>query len=102
MFAIERELKSLLCLTLACAGAAAAAAEVPASIDVKNCKVDYPKSSLLNEEQGTTSINFLVSASGAVLESKLEKTSGFKNLDKAAISALSHCKFKPGTRDGQP
>jgi protein TonB len=43
---------------------------------------------------------FLVSASGEVVESKVEKSSGFKNLDKAAVKALSACKFKPGMKDG--
>lgn len=78
------------------------AAEVPASFDSKNCKAEYPKASLMNEEQGTVSMSFQVSAGGDVLESKIEKSSGFKNLDKAAIKALSACKFKPGTKDGKP
>ena len=78
------------------------AAEVPASFDPKNCKVDYPKASLMNEEQGTTSMSFLVGADGSVSESKLEKSSGFKGLDKAAIKTLSACKFKPGSKDGAP
>jgi protein TonB len=78
------------------------AAEVPASFDAKNCKVDYPKSSLMNEEQGTVSLSFQVSATGDVMESKVEKSSGFKNLDKAAIKSMSACKFKPGTKDGKP
>jgi protein TonB len=43
---------------------------------------------------------FLVGADGNVIESKVEKTSGFKNLDKAAVKAISACKFKPGTKDG--
>ena len=43
---------------------------------------------------------FLVGADGNVVDSKLEKSSGFKNLDKAAMKALSACKFKPGTKDG--
>ena len=81
---------------------AAFAAEVPASFDPKNCKVDYPKASLMNEEQGTTSMSFLVGADGSVSESKLEKSSGFKGLDKAAIKSLSACKFKPGSKDGAP
>jgi protein TonB len=76
------------------------AAEVPAVFDAKNCKAEYPKASLLNEEQGAVSMAFLVAASGDVLESKVEKSSGFKNLDKAAIKAISACKFKPGTKDG--
>lgn len=78
------------------------AAEVPASFDAKNCKAEYPKASLMNEEQGTVSMSFLVKADGSVADSKVEKSSGFKNLDKAAIKALSACKFKPGTKDGAP
>ncbi|WP_107877727.1 energy transducer TonB [Pseudoduganella sp. UC29_71] len=76
------------------------AAEVPAVFDAKNCKAEYPKASLLNEEQGAVSMAFLVSPAGEVLDSKVEKSSGFKNLDKAALKAISACKFKPGTKDG--
>jgi protein TonB len=75
-------------------------AEVAAVFDAKNCKAEYPKASLLNEEQGAVSMAFLVSPGGEVLDSKVEKSSGFKNLDKAALKAISACKFKPGTKDG--
>jgi protein TonB len=78
------------------------AAEVPASFDAKNCKADYPKASLMNEEQGEVALSFLVSPDGHVLDSKIEKSSGYKNLDKAAIKGISACKFKPGTKDGAP
>ena len=81
---------------------AVVAAEVPASFDPKTCKADYPKASLMNEEQGTTSMSFLVAPDGSVVDAKLEKTSGSKSLDKAAIKSLSACKFKPGTKDGAP
>jgi len=87
-------------LVLSSFAGVAVAAEVPASFDPKNCKVDYPKASLMNEEQGTTSMSFLITADGSVTESKLEKSSGFKGLDKAAIKSLSACKFKPGSKDG--
>jgi len=87
-------------LVLSSIAGVAVAAEVPASFDPKNCKVDYPKASLMNEEQGTTSMSFLISADGSVTDSKLEKSSGFKGLDKAAIKSLSACKFKPGSKDG--
>jgi protein TonB len=87
---------------MSCFCASVAAAEVPAVFDSKTCKADYPKASLMNEEQGTTSMSFLVAPDGAVVDSKLEKTSGFKNLDKAAIKSISACKFKPGTKDGAP
>jgi protein TonB len=80
----------------------AAAGEVPASFDASKCKVEYPKASLMNEEQGTTSMSFLVNADGSVADSKVDKSSGFKNLDKAAVKGISACKFKPGSKDGAP
>ncbi|GAB3447932.1 hypothetical protein GCM10027320_41700 [Massilia solisilvae] len=89
-------------LILSGVAGAVAAGEVPASFDASKCKVEYPKASLMNEEQGTTSMSFLVNADGSVADSKLEKSSGFKNLDKAAIKGISACKFKPGTKDGAP
>jgi protein TonB len=85
---------------LSAVSAVAIASEVPATLDAKNCKAEYPKASLMNEEQGDVKMAFLVAADGGVVESKLEKSSGFKNLDKAALKALSACKFKPGTKDG--
>ena len=87
-------------LLFSVAGPNVLAAEVPASFDAKSCKAEYPKTSLLNEEQGAVSMAFLVSADGHVLDSKVEKTSGYKNLDKAAVKAISACKFKPGMKDG--
>ena len=80
----------------------AAAEETPASFDPSKCKVDYPKASLMNEEQGVTSMAFQVNADGSVADSKLEKSSGFRGLDKAAEKGMSACKFKPGTKDGAP
>ena len=76
------------------------ASEVPATFDAKTCKAEYPKASLVNEEQGDVTMSFLVSADGKVVDSKVEKSSGFKNLDKAAVKAITACKFKPGTKDG--
>jgi|SRR6185369_10110066 len=93
---------SVVAAALFMSASAAFAAEVPASFDAKTCKADYPKASLMNEEQGTVSMSFLVSPGGDVKDSKVDKSSGFKNLDKAAIKAISACKFKPGTKDGAP
>jgi protein TonB len=98
----SRNLSILAAVLMSGMTVAVVAAEVPASFDPKTCKADYPKASLMNEEQGTVSMSFLVSPDGSVIESKLEKTSGFKNLDKAAIKSISACKFKPGSKDGSP
>lgn len=89
-------------IVFAASAGSAFAADKDASFDPAVCKADYPKASLMNEEQGTTSMSFLVNADGSVAESKLEKSSGFKNLDKAAMKALSACKFKPGIKNGAP
>ncbi len=98
----SRHLSILAAVLLSSLSATVAAAEVAAVFDPKTCKADYPKASLMNEEQGTVSMSFLVAADGSVTESKLEKTSGFKSLDKAAMKSISACKFKPGTKDGSP
>jgi protein TonB len=102
MCAHQSSRRFLAAVALSLLGGVAAAAEVPASFDPAKCKAEYPKASLMNEEQGTVTMSFLVNADGTVAESKLEKTSGFKNLDKAALKSLAACKFKPGTKDGAP
>jgi protein TonB len=99
---IAKRAAQLFATVIVAAGANAYAVEVPATFDAKGCKVTYPKQSLVNEEQGVTSMQFLVSPAGKVVDSKLEKSSGYKALDKAAMTALASCQFKPGTKDGAP
>lgn len=93
--------KNMAALALSLFAFSASAADQAAIFDAKSCKADYPKASLLNEEQGTVTASFLVSAEGKVVDSKLEKSSGFKNLDSAALKSIAACKFKPGTKDGK-
>lgn len=77
--------------------------DVAPVMDAKSCEAPkYPKAALMNEETGTVTMGFLIAPDGKVVESKVEKTSGSKSLDKAAITALSLCKFKPGIKDGKP
>jgi len=88
---------------LLCTSAATLAAEVSPVLDSKSCEAPkYPKAALINEEQGTVALLFLVPPDGHVADSKIEKSSGSKALDKAALSAFSQCKFKPGMKDGKP
>jgi protein TonB len=54
------------------------------------------------EEEGTVQLKFLVGADGKVLESVVEKSSGFRRLDEAARAGLSKCQFKAATVDGKP
>ncbi len=96
----KRAFRLIAALVVAGAGSTVFAGEVPAQFDPKSCKAEYPKASLMNEEEGAVSMAFLVSAEGRVVDSKIEKTSGYKNLDNAAVRAISNCKFKPGSKDG--
>jgi protein TonB len=71
--------------------------------DFNSCaKPEYPKSSQRNEETGTSTISFLIGTDGSVKDSKVTKSSGFRDLDKAALVALGKCRFKPATENGQP
>ncbi|WP_426174988.1 energy transducer TonB [Massilia sp. TWR1-2-2] len=98
----KRSISLIAAMLLSATASSAFAAEVAATFDSKSCKAEYPKASLMNEEEGNVQVAFLVSADGTVVDSKIEKTSGHKNLDKAAVKGLSACKFKPGTKDGAP
>ncbi len=83
--------------------AAAAPVVTAAVISASSCeKPEYPSASKRLEEEGTVTLKFLVGADGKVIESAVEKSSGFRRLDEAARAGLSKCQFKPGTVDGKP
>ncbi|NBQ06230.1 MAG: energy transducer TonB, partial [Betaproteobacteria bacterium] len=82
---------------------AAAPVVTAAVISASSCeKPEYPSASKRLEEEGTVTLKFLVGADGKVIESAVEKSSGFRRLDEAARAGLSKCQFKPGTIDGKP
>jgi|SRR5450830_1146950 len=83
--------------------AKAAPVVTAAVVDAQACsKPDYPKNALRNGDTGTVMLAFLIGTDGKVADSRIEKTSGFRDLDRAAQAGLSLCKFKPGTVDGVP
>jgi len=80
------------------------AVRVAAVIDAAaNCrKPEYPAASKRLEEEGTVLLRFMIDEQGRVVDSQVVSSSGFARLDEAARTALSQCKFKPGTVDGEP
>jgi len=77
--------------------------QTSAVISASSCeKPDYPSASKRLEEEGTVQLKFLVGVDGKVIESAIEKSSGFRRLDEAARAGLSKCQFKPATLDGKP
>jgi protein TonB len=65
-------------------------------------KPEYPKSSLRNEEQGTVTLRFTVGANGRLLKQQVLRSSGFRDLDRAARDALAQCYFRPASIQAQP
>lgn len=65
-------------------------------------KPEYPAASARSGEEGIVTLAMLIGLDGRVLEAIVEKSSGFKALDRAAKLGLSLCKFKPASTDGVP
>lgn len=94
-------------LTPAAAPAAPARASAPvrtaAGVNMGQCdKPEYPSASRRMEEEGTVGLRFLVGVDGKVIQSEVEKSSGYKRLDEAARAGLSKCQFRPAMLDGKP
>jgi protein TonB len=71
--------------------------------DPKSCEPPtYPRESLSNREQGTTTLRILVGVDGKAIDSEIEASSKSRKLDKAAQSALMECSFKPQPADAKP
>ncbi|QNA90131.1 energy transducer TonB [Massilia sp. Dwa41.01b] len=82
---------------------AAGPSRTPAVADFSTCaKPEYPKASARNEEEGTTTISFLIGVDGRMVDSKITKSSGSRDLDRAAQQAIGKCRFKPAMVNGQP
>lgn len=81
----------------------ASAVRTAAGVSSAHCeKPEYPTASRRMEEEGTVSLRFLVSVEGKVIQSEIEKSSGYKRLDEAARAGLSKCQFRAATVDGKP
>lgn len=65
-------------------------------------KPHYPKADLAAGNRGTVTLQFLISADGKPVESRVLRSSGYRGLDEAARTALDKCSFKPATVDGEP
>ncbi|HEY1043180.1 MAG TPA: energy transducer TonB [Telluria sp.] len=62
---------------------------------------EYPARAARNGETGTVQLALLVGADGRVSSSRVSKSSGSRDLDRAAVQALSLCKFQPAVNNGQ-
>lgn len=71
--------------------------------DAKSCATpNYPPNAARNGETGTVTLALLVGTDGRVTGSRIQKSSGSRELDRAAVNALSLCQFKPAMNNGAP
>ena len=62
----------------------------------------YPARAARNGDSGTVVLALLIGTDGRVANARVQKSSGSRDLDKAALNALSMCQFKPGMNNGVP
>jgi len=78
-------------------------ARVRAAALVDGCvKPAYPAQAARNGDSGTVTLALLVGVDGKVSASRIERSSGFPQLDKAALNALSRCAFNPAMQGDVP
>src|SRR5579875_3547211 len=62
----------------------------------------YPIEALRQGHQGEVILDVTIDASGNVLDVKVEKSSGYRELDRAAVEAARKWRFNPGLKNGKP
>jgi len=62
----------------------------------------YPRVALLNRQEGTVHMRLLVLASGEVGDVNLVKSSGYPQLDAAAMVEAGNWRYLPAVRNGAP
>ncbi|MEH8017557.1 energy transducer TonB [Rheinheimera muenzenbergensis] len=85
----------------------AAASAVPVSAPLVNASAHfnapphYPQLSRKLREQGTVVLELTVLASGKVTDVRVQQSSGYARLDKAALLAVKHWRYQPALRAGK-
>jgi len=62
----------------------------------------YPHVALLNRQEGTVVVRLLVLRSGEVGDVNLVRSSGYPQLDAAALIGTGNWRYLPAIRDGKP
>ena len=82
---------------------AVTAADTPARVDMTQPHPqDYPDAAQVNGEQGAVVLSVYVRPNGRVARYQIAQSSGFPDLDTAAVESVLNWRFVPATRDGGP
>jgi len=71
-------------------------------LNFSNKAPEYPRVARLRGYQGMVILNVLVNRNGTVSEIKINQSSGYWLLDKAALIAVKYWKFEPGANETGP
>jgi TonB family protein len=83
------------------AGRSAFAADVPPRVDTsKPTNVVYPESAQRAGEEGAVIVRVYVSSSGRPMKADIAQSSGFDDLDDAALETALNWHYVPALRDG--
>ena len=94
MYAKSRLIATIVGSLLSLSCLSASADETSNILKMNTCEMpEYDTQMLRKEEKGQVKLRFSTDATGKVTEAKVEKSSGFANLDKASLSALKNCQF---------
>jgi protein TonB len=61
---------------------------------------EYPDAAQLNGEEGTVLVDVYVRPNGRAGKVRVAQSSGFNDLDNAAVESVLNWRFVPATRDG--
>lgn len=64
------------------------------------CLEDYPLDAILEGQQGSTTVGFWITTEGHTRDVTVKKSSGFSNLDAAAITCSSRWLYTPAIKGG--
>jgi protein TonB len=79
----------------------AVAADTPPRVDMTQPQPqEYPDAAQLNGEEGTVLVDVYVRPNGRAGKVRVAQSSGFNDLDNAAVESVLNWRFVPATRDG--
>jgi periplasmic protein TonB len=81
--------------------AAALAADTLPRVDTTQPRPqEYPDSAQLNGEEGAVLVGVYVRSNGRPSKIRVERSSGYSDLDNAAVESVLNWRFVPATREG--
>jgi TonB family protein len=93
---------SAIAMSLCLSAVYAATTAVATDASILHATIQYPPDAVQSHHEGVVMVAVHVDATGHVSELHLDKTSGFAELDQAALSATQSWLFTPATHNGHP